>query len=139
MAKLKSRFIGLMLALFSGPLSFLYVGKWKKTLLLFALLLIPFVNLIVYLYCIFAIIPDVKQRNRDVQGMARFGFVVCSCQNYNRPGLKFCSSCGTKLVKSCGECSHVVQKSEKYCSHCGHAFGRFAKRKFALRKLFSFA
>ena len=135
MAKLKSRFIGLMLALFSGPLSFLYVGKWKKTLLLFALLLIPFVNLIVYLYCIFAVIPDVKQRNRDVQGMARFGFVVCSCQNYNRPRLKFCSNCGTKLVKPCSNCKNLIGKNEKYCSHCGNAFGIITKRKLELRKL----
>lgn len=139
MPKLKSRFIGLVLAIFTGPLSFTYVRKWKKALLLIALLLIPFVNIIVYLYCLFAIVSDVKQHNRDVQGIARFGFVVCRCQNYNRPGFKFCSSCGTKLVKACNECGHLINKNEKYCNHCGYAFKRFGKHKFALRKLISLA
>ena len=139
MPKLKNKFVGLLLALFSGPLSFMYVRKWKKALLLTALMLIPFVNVIVYIYCIFASVSNVKQHNRDVQGIARFGFVVCSCQNYNRPGFKFCSSCGTKLVKSCNECKNAIGKSEKYCSHCGYAFGRLAKQKLALRKLLALA
>ena len=139
MPKLKSKFVGLLLTLFSGPLSFLYVRKWKKGLLLFALLLIPFVNVIVYIYCIFAIVSKVKQYNRDVQGIARFGFVVCRCLNYNRPGFKFCSSCGTKLVKTCIDCGYSIGKSEKYCNRCGYAFGRIAKRKLALKRLFSSA
>ena len=139
MPKLKSKFVGLLLALFSGPLSFLYVRKWKKALLLFALLLIQFVNVVVYIFCIFAIVSDVKQHNRDVQGIARFGFVVCRCMNYNRPGFKFCSSCGTKLVKTCDECGTSIGKSEKYCNRCGYAFGRIAKRKLALKRLFSSA
>ena len=134
MSKQKSRFIGFMLAIFSGPISFLYVRKWKKTLLLLALLLIPFVNVVVYIYSIFGIIADIKIYNRDVQSHVRFGTVVCACQNYNRPGCKFCSSCGTKLVKSCNECSHLVGKNEKYCDNCGHAFGRIGKMKFSLRK-----
>ena len=139
MPKLKSRFFGLLLAVFSGPISFLYVRKWKKALMLTVLLLIPFVNVIVYLYCLFAIVSDVKHHNRDVQGIARFGFVVCRCQNYNRPNFKFCSSCGTKLVKACNECGHVIQKCERYCSHCGYAFSRIARKIPALRKLLSFA
>ena len=136
MSKHKSKFLGFLFALFSGPISFLYVRKWKKALLLSAMLLIPFVNVVVYIYSIFAIISNVKQFNRDVHSHARFGIVVCRCQNYNRPGSKFCSSCGSKLVKPCGECSRLVEKSEKYCEHCGHSFGRVGKLKFPLRKWF---
>jgi len=139
MSKLKSRFIGFVLALFSGPLSFLYVRKWKKALLLFALLFIPFANVVAYLYCLFAIVSDVKQHNRDVQGMARFGFVVCRCQHYNRPGCKFCSNCGAKLVKACDGCKQNIGKDERYCNNCGYAFGSLAKKRLAIRKALLFA
>ena len=138
MPKQKSKFIGFMLALFSGPICFFYVRKRKKALMLFPLLLVPFVNVVVYLYSIFAIVSEVRQHNRDVQGIARFGFAVCSCQNYSRPGCKFCSSCGTKLVKSCNECNHLVGKNERYCDNCGHAFGRLGKMKFSIKKLLAF-
>lgn len=138
MAKRKSKFIGFLLAIFTGPLSFLYVRKRKKALLCFALLFVPFVNVVVYLFTLFGIVSDVKEYNKDVNGSARFGFVVCQCQSLNRPGCKFCSNCGAKLVKACDECSGTVGINEKYCRNCGNAFSRFSALKFSMRKMVPF-
>ena len=135
MPKRKSRFIGFALALFTGPLSFLYIKRWRKSLLLFPFLWLPYVNVAIYIYCVFSIASNVSRYNRDIYDNARYGIVVCRCQSQNKPYRKFCSNCGTKLVKACDECGHVIDKNERYCSHCGHAFSRIAKRILALRKI----
>ena len=139
MPKRKSKFIGFLLALFAGPLCFLYIGKWKKALLLFSLLWIPFLNAAIYIYCVFAIIPNVKRCNGDIYDNVRFGIVVCECQSQNKTGSKFCSNCGSKLVKACDGCKQSAGKNEKYCGNCGHAFTRMAKQKLAIKKMLSFA
>jgi len=139
MPKRKSRFIGLILALFTGPLSFLYVRRWRRALLLFPFIWIPFLNAAIYLYTLFAIISNVNRCNRDIYDNVRFGIVVCRCQSQNKSGSIFCSNCGLKLVKTCKECNAVIEKNEKYCNSCGNAFGRIAKRKLALRKLIALA
>ena len=139
MPKRKSKFIGFMLVLFGGPICFLYIRKWKKSLVLIALMLVPFINIIVYLYCLFAISSNVKRYNGDLYDNVRFGIVVCGCQSQNKPHSKFCTNCGLKLVKTCNECNMVVEKKERYCSHCGNAFTKIAKRRIALRKWLSFA
>ncbi len=134
MAKRKSKFIGFLFAIFSGPISFLYVRKRKKTLILTALLFVPFINICVYFYSLFGIIGDVKQFNSDVGGNARFGFVVCMCQNLVRLGCKFCSHCGAKLVKACSSCKASIGKDEKFCSNCGHALADIAIIKSTAKK-----
>lgn len=63
----------------------------------------------------------------------------CMCQSQNKSGSKFCSNCGSKLVKTCDGCEHYVERNEKYCNNCGNAFSRIGKRKLVLRKLFALA
>ncbi|MBI2657754.1 zinc ribbon domain-containing protein [Candidatus Woesearchaeota archaeon] len=135
-AKRKSKFIGFLFAIFSGPISFLYVRKRRKALVLSALLFVPYINICIYIYSLFGIVGDVKQFNSDVGGNARFGFVVCACQNLVRVGCKFCSSCGAKLVKSCSACNASIEKDGKFCSSCGHAFENIGIIKNSLKKRF---
>jgi len=134
MAKQKSRFIAFTLAVFTGPLSFIYVGKWKRALVLFSLLWIPWINLIVFLYALFAIIPNVKAHNRNLNDNMRYGIIVCNCRTSNRAWSKFCSGCGAKLVKQCDYCEHYDNKFNKFCSNCGQQFGRLLKKEIELRE-----
>ncbi len=137
MPKRKSRFIGFLLPLFTGPLCFIYIGKWKKGLVLFPFLWVPFVNAAVYLYSLFAISSNVKRYNSDIYDNVRFGIVVCGCQSQNKSGSRFCSNCGLKLVKACDECNHFIGIDERYCNNCGHAFTKMARRKIAIKKMIS--
>ena len=134
MPKRKSKLIGFLLAIFAGPVSFLYVGKWKKTLLLFPLLLVPYLNAIIYLFTLFAIVSDVKTYNLDAFDDLRYGIVGCRCGSRSKSGSKFCSNCGTKLVKTCKACKHDAGKNERYCHNCGNVFEDMVKGKFLSKK-----
>ncbi|MGC1564271.1 MAG: adenylate/guanylate cyclase domain-containing protein [Bradyrhizobium sp.] len=43
------------------------------------------------------------------------------CDLKNRPGRKFCSSCGALLLLSCDDCGFSNEVGEKYCGGCGRA------------------
>jgi hypothetical protein len=56
-----------------------------------------------------------------------------SCQAENKPGAKFCSSCGTTFAaapaaaapvpgKSCGQCGHDCKPDAKFCPKCAFSF-----------------
>ncbi|QYG05373.1 zinc ribbon domain-containing protein [Janthinobacterium sp. PAMC25594] len=56
-----------------------------------------------------------------------------SCQAENKPGAKFCSSCGTTFAvatiaaaplpgKSCGQCGHDCKADAKFCPKCAFSF-----------------
>ena len=44
-----------------------------------------------------------------------------SCGAPNRPGRKFCSSCGTALAVGCPSCGAPYEPGERFCGECGTA------------------
>jgi len=48
--------------------------------------------------------------------------VICSqCGTENRPGRKFCASCGTALALGCPSCGAPNEPGERFCGECGSA------------------
>lgn len=48
--------------------------------------------------------------------------MVCpSCKAVNMKGTKFCSNCGTKLLKQCPGCGNDVADGINFCPQCGQA------------------
>jgi class 3 adenylate cyclase/tetratricopeptide (TPR) repeat protein len=48
--------------------------------------------------------------------------VIClSCGTENRPGRKFCSSCGSGLALGCPNCGAPFEPGERFCGECGTA------------------
>jgi class 3 adenylate cyclase/tetratricopeptide (TPR) repeat protein len=48
--------------------------------------------------------------------------MVCTnCGAENAPGGKFCSECGSPLVRACPSCGSAIQPGAKFCSECGSA------------------
>ncbi len=135
MAKNKSSFIGFLLAVFTGPFSFLYIGKWKKTLLFLPLIFIPYVNVIIYFIILFSIVKAIKKYNKERYGEVRYGLIVCKCGAHNKAGSKFCSSCGTSLSKVCKSCKADVSKDQPYCNFCGFGFQEQIKKRIVRKKL----
>ena len=45
------------------------------------------------------------------------------CKKQIEPGIKFCSSCGTKLLISCQKCQKDYQIGAKFCPDCGTSLG----------------
>ncbi|MDP9343576.1 MAG: AAA family ATPase [Actinomycetota bacterium] len=46
--------------------------------------------------------------------------MVCSnCGADNAPGTKFCTECGTPLVRACPVCGNPLKGGEKFCGECG--------------------
>ena len=43
------------------------------------------------------------------------------CELENRPGRKFCASCGTTLPVSCENCGFPNEAAERFCGGCGHS------------------
>lgn len=134
MAKYKSSFVGFLLAVFTGPLSFIYIGKWKKTLLFLPLMFIPYINIITYIIILFSIFKDVKKYNKEKYAEVRYGLVVCKCGAQNRSGSRFCSDCGKELTKVCKSCQADINKDQPYCSFCGFGFQEQIKKRIALKK-----
>lgn len=128
MPKQKSKLIGFLLAVFTGPVSYLYVGKWKKTLLLFPLMIVPYVNAGVYVITLFAIISDVKNYNKQNFNEVRYGLVVCKCGAHNKACSNYCSDCGNELTKNCRKCNAFVLINKNYCNYCGFAFKDMIKK-----------
>jgi class 3 adenylate cyclase/tetratricopeptide (TPR) repeat protein len=46
-----------------------------------------------------------------------------SCGTENRPGRKFCSSCGAPLAVNCASCGAPNEPGEKFCGECGSPLG----------------
>jgi len=44
-----------------------------------------------------------------------------SCGTENRPGRKFCSSCGSALAVACSNCGAANEPGERFCGDCGTA------------------
>lgn len=44
------------------------------------------------------------------------------CQFENRPAIKFCEQCGTKLELVCPNCGAKLPLDRKFCGECGHDF-----------------
>ena len=56
----------------------------------------------------------------------------CSkCDGDNRPGRKFCASCGAPLVITCPKCGAANQPEEGFCGECGAGFAEPAAAKTA--------
>jgi len=54
-----------------------------------------------------------------------------SCSHYNQDGLRYCSICGTELVRECTSCGADNWVLATYCSQCGRNLGiieRLARR-----------
>jgi hypothetical protein len=41
------------------------------------------------------------------------------CRADNDAGLRFCESCGAKLVAMCPSCGHELKPQANFCGHCG--------------------
>jgi hypothetical protein len=135
MAKSKSSIVGFILAIFTGPFSYLYIKKWKKTLLFIPLLLIPIVNAVVYIFILFNIISDVKAYNKQKLSQAKNQYSVCQCGALNQKFSRFCSECGNTLTKECISCGKHIGKNDFYCNYCGNAFKALIKTKVKRKKL----
>ena len=139
MAKYKSSFTGFLLAIFTGPFSFLYIGKWKKTLLFLPFIFIPYLNIIIYFIILFSIIKDVKKYNKEKYGEIRYGLTVCKCGSHNQARSRFCSSCGTQLTKVCKSCKSDIVKDQSYCNFCGFGFQEQIKKRVVRKKVLAIA
>ncbi len=139
MPKQKSKLVGFLLAIFTGPISYLYIGKWKKTLVLLPLMFIPYVNILIYLFTLFVIIGEVFKYNRDNFNEVRYGLVVCKCGAQNKAMSRFCADCGFKLTKKCSKCSSDVLVGKHYCNYCGYAFEEKIKKGNKRKKIVLFA
>jgi len=135
MSKNKSKFIALLLAVFTGPLSFLYVRKWKKTLLLLPLVFIPYLNILIYFFTLFSVVGDANKYNKEKLNDIRFGLVVCKCGFQNKALNKFCIECGAKLTKACKSCSFNIPKDQLYCNYCGFQFEDLVKKRIVSKKV----
>jgi len=135
MAKYKSSFVGFLLAVFTGPLSFLYIGKWKKTLLFLPLIFIPFLNIIIYIIILFSIVKEVRNYNKEKFAEVRYNLIVCKCSAQNKAGSRFCSNCGKKLTKLCKSCKADISKAQPFCNFCGFGFQEQIKRKVVRKKV----
>jgi class 3 adenylate cyclase/predicted ATPase len=49
-----------------------------------------------------------------------------SCGTENRPGRKFCSSCGAPLARACPACGAANEPGDAFCGECGAALGAAA-------------
>ncbi len=134
MTKNKSKLLAFLLAIFTGPLSYLYIGKWKKTLIFLPLMLIPYINILAYLIIIFDVRKEVKNFNRENYDETRFGLLVCKCGVQNRNGSNFCSSCGSFLTKICKSCRASINKDHPFCSVCGTGFDEQIKKGIVRKK-----
>jgi predicted amidophosphoribosyltransferase len=46
--------------------------------------------------------------------------MTCSaCGAENRPGRKFCSSCGAPLARACPSCGAANEPGDRFCGECG--------------------
>ncbi|PYM87046.1 MAG: guanylate cyclase [Candidatus Rokuibacteriota bacterium] len=45
------------------------------------------------------------------------------CRGDNRPGAKFCDSCGARLPRVCPACGAAVRPTANFCDECGRALG----------------
>ncbi len=135
MAAYKSAFAGALLAIFLGPLSYLYVGKWKKTLLLIPLMFIPIFNILVYLYIFASMILEVRRYNQKAFRRINYGVIPCTCGSESKAGSKYCRDCGKLMLKDCPSCKASVPANDYYCTICGKPFKDKVQRKKIIQKI----
>ena len=49
-----------------------------------------------------------------------------NCGSDNRPGARFCASCGTPLAFACPACGTPARNGARFCDHCGAALDEAA-------------
>ena len=45
--------------------------------------------------------------------------IICRCGEENEQGSKFCSKCGSPLIKTCPNCHNEIETNDNYCNKCG--------------------
>ena len=45
--------------------------------------------------------------------------ICASCGSDNRPGRRFCRSCGSELAGTCPSCGSVAEPGDRFCGSCG--------------------
>src|SRR4051812_26794909 len=54
------------------------------------------------------------------------GMLCSACGTENRPGRRFCSSCGTSLEIQCPSCGASNEPDDRFCGQCGAVLGAAA-------------
>ena len=50
--------------------------------------------------------------------------MICpACETENKPGAKFCGSCGTALASACPACGAEYEPGQRFCNECGTPLG----------------
>src|SRR5215470_5736592 len=45
--------------------------------------------------------------------------LCANCQAENRPGARFCRSCGSTLASACPSCGAATEPGQAFCDECG--------------------
>ena len=45
--------------------------------------------------------------------------IICRCGEENEQGSKFCSKCGSPLIKTCPNCHNEIETNDNFCNKCG--------------------
>ncbi|MBI2138796.1 hypothetical protein HYU13_04355 [Candidatus Woesearchaeota archaeon] len=117
----KSRAAGIFLALFTGPFSCFYIGKWKKTLFFIPFFFIPWLNILAYLIVLFSISSDIRKHNAKTSLALKHGVVECKCKNLNPKWCNYCQKCGRQIASNCAQCNAWLPESSFHCGRCGNA------------------
>jgi len=64
----------------------------------------------------------VSKKVSDVLDSKKSGTGKCpKCKATVQPGVKFCTSCGAKLISTCEKCNVEYPVGTKFCAQCGKA------------------
>lgn len=126
--------VATLLAIFTGPFSYLYVKKYKKMLVCLTLMFVPYLNYFVVLFIALTIHKDVKKNNIKNFNETKFGLITCKCGNQNKRESQYCAECGHSLTKECGSCYANVNEHAVYCNYCGFEFEKITRKKHIRKK-----
>ena len=62
---------------------------------------------------------SVVQRSSSTSFLEVLGVGCYSCGAVNEKGIKFCTTCGTKLIVDCLKCGNPIVLGQKRCGQCG--------------------